>query len=73
MQDADQLPKTSKDAIGADSASAEVNVSKLVLIKCHFENYYSYNLQGASDGVASRRKVVKSWNTLVNEDEENHA
>ena len=34
------------------------------------ENYYSFNLQGASDGVASRRKVVKSWNTLVNEDEE---
>ena len=37
------------------------------------ENYYSFNLQGASKGVASRRKVVKSWNTLVNEDEENHA
>ena len=30
MQDADQLPRTSKDAIGADSASAEVNVSDLV-------------------------------------------
>ena len=29
MQDADQLPRTSKDAIGADSASAEVNVRDL--------------------------------------------
>ena len=70
MQDADQLPRTSKDAIGADSASAEVNVSELV--KCHFETY-SLNLQGAGDGVASRRNVIKSWNTLVTEDEESHA
>ena len=32
--------------------------------------FYSSNLQGASGGVASRRKPVKSWNTLVNEDAE---
>ena len=30
MQDADQLPRTSKDTIGAVSASDEVNISDLV-------------------------------------------
>ena len=34
------------------------------------KQFYSFNLQGASGGVASRRKPVKSWNTLVNEDAE---
>ena len=32
--------------------------------------FYSSNLQGASGGVASRRKMVKSWNTLANKDAE---
>ena len=32
--------------------------------------YCIYNLQGANVGVASRRKPAKSWNTMVNEENE---
>ena len=35
-----------------------------------FRPYYSFNLQGANGGVASRRKPAKSWNTIVTEDAE---
>ena len=31
---------------------------------------YIYNFQGANVGVASRRKPAKSWNTMVNEENE---
>ena len=31
---------------------------------------YVYNCQGANVGVASRRKPAKSWNTMVNEENE---
>ena len=34
VQVVDQLPDTSKDASGANGTSAEVNVSKLSVIKC---------------------------------------
>ena len=34
VQVVDQLPDTSKDASGANGTSAEVNVSKLSIIKC---------------------------------------
>ena len=32
---------------------------------------YIYNMQGANVGVPSRRKAANSWNTMVNEDNEN--
>ena len=67
VQDANQLPMTSKDTKGAISASDEVNVSDwLSALFCD----YSLNLQGAGEGAVPRRNVIKSWNTLVTEDEE---
>ena len=68
MQGVDQLPNPSSDA-SANSASNMANVSWYVQKSMCL--IYIYNMQGANVGVPSRRKAANSWNTMVNEDNEN--